>query len=107
MTDNVTIVGTLVELGRPPGIMPGFINPEQTLSLRVESADGANLSPGTVVQVVVKMSSGVPIVAGDKSPAPELDPAFFRVGRRFRVVTTLADGRFHAKVDKGAIQPLD
>lgn len=105
--ETVTLVGILTELGRPPGIMPGFIAPQQSVSLRVESAEGMNVPAGTTVEIVIKLMAHVPMVTGAHSPAPELDPAYFRVGRRFRIATMPANDRYYARIDKDAIQPLD
>ncbi len=105
--DTVTIVGTLTALGRAPGIMPGDISPQQSVSLRVESAEGADVAAGTTVEILITMMGHVPIISGSPIPAPELDPSYFRVGRRFRIATTPANGRYYGKIDKDAIQALD
>jgi hypothetical protein len=104
---TVTLVGTLTALGRPPGTMPGETAATQSVSLRVESAEGKDLAAGTVVEITITILSHVPKIAGSPVPAPELDPAYFRVGRRFRIATTPANDRYYARIDKGAIEPLD
>ena len=87
--------------------MPGDIAAQQTVSLRVESAEGADVAAGTTVDILITMAGQVPTIEGAPVPAPELDPAYFRVGRRFRIATTAAGGRYHAKLDRTAIEPLD
>jgi hypothetical protein len=105
--DTVTIIGPLVALGRPPRNLPGYMGVEQTLSLRVESAKGTDIATGTTVEITIALHSRVPMISGSPIPIPELDPAYFRVGRRFRIVTTLTGGRYRAKTDENAIQPMD
>lgn len=105
--DTVTIVGTLTALGPAPGVMAGDIAPQQSVSLRVESAEGADVAAGTTVEILITMMGHTPIISGATNPAPELDPAYFRIGRRFRIATTPANGRYYAKIDKAAIQHLD
>lgn len=104
--DTVTIVGTLSALGPSPGILHGEVTPEQSVSLRVESAEGKDIAAGSTVEIVIKLLSNVPSV-DDAQGFPELDPAHFRVGRRFRMATLHADGRYYAKIDKRAVEALD
>jgi len=105
--DTVTIVGTLTALGKAPGVMPGDVSAQQSVSLRVESAEGADVAAGTTVEILITMVGQVPTITGSPVPAPELDPAYFRVGRRFRIATTPANGRYYAKIDKDAVQAID
>jgi hypothetical protein len=102
--DTVTLVGTLTALGKAPDVIPGDIPAQQTVTLQVESAEGADVAAGTTAEILITILGHVPAI-GD--PAPELDPAYFRVGRRFRIATMRAGGRYHARIDKGAIEPLD